>query len=184
MTRRQLVYLIGAPGSGKSTLMRELTSRWSRVPSEAGLTRDLLLSPQTSYLEAVELGRRRAQFGGTDALGMAVIGQAIEWMIEQTETDLVFAEGARLGNRRFLATAAATGYAVLLGFLDHANTSDWRTAREQQLGRRQNSSWVAGRATAARNLANDPPDGVTVLSGHPDTLKWELEGLIDERRTL
>lgn len=184
MPRKQLVYLIGSPGSGKSTLMSTLTWRWTRTPAETGLTRDLLSCPVTSALEAVELGRKRPQFAGTDALGQSVIAAAIQWMIEQTETDLVFAEGARLGNRRFLASSAAAGYAVLLGFLDHPNTPVWRLARERSLGRSQNASWVAGRGTAARNLAGDPPDGVTVVSGHPDILRWEIEGLVQARKDL
>lgn len=175
MSRRQLIYLIGAPGSGKSTLMSKLTHRWTRSPAESGLTRDLLCDPQTSLLEAVELGRRRPHFAGTDALGQSVIATAIDWMIWQRETDLVFAEGARLGNRRFLAASAAAGYAVLLGFLDHPNTPVWRAARDAELGRSQNASWVAGRGTAARNLAGDPPDGVSVISGHPDMIMWEIE---------
>lgn len=181
MPKKQLIYLIGAPGSGKSTLMRELTDRWTRTPAPEGLTRDLLLSPATSALEAVELGKRRPQFAGTDALGQSVIAAAIEWMVSQTETDLVFAEGARLGNRRFLASSAAAGYAVLLGFLDHPNTPVWRLARERALARAQNASWVAGRGTAARNLASDPPPGVTVVSGHPVTLLWEINGLLQLR---
>jgi hypothetical protein len=142
------------------------------------MTRDYLLDPQTSSLEAVELGKRRATFSGTDALPQAVIGDAIDWMISQTETDLVFGEGARLGVRRFLSASAAAGYAVIVGYVEHAEIGGWRIAREHALGRAQNSSWVQGRATAARNLANDPGPGVTVVTGHPDTLRWEIEGLL------
>ncbi len=185
MTRRkQLIYLVGPPGAGKSSLMTRLTDRWSRTPAPEGLSRDWLTDPQTSCLEAVELGKRRPSFSGTDALGQSVIGEAITWMLQQSEADLVFAEGARLGNRRFLGTAAAGGYAVLLGYLEHPYTEAWRSARALALGREQNPVWVRGRATAARNLANDPPDGVTVVSGHPDILLYEIQGLIHERQSL
>lgn len=184
MRRRQLIYLVGAPGAGKSTLMWELTSRWTRTPAPEGLTRDYLLDPQTSALEAVELGKRRPHFSGTDALGQSVIATAIHWMINQAEVDLVFAEGARLGNRRFLSACAAAGYLVILGHLEHPQIADWRLARERELGRTQNLSWVQGRTTAARNLANDPGPGVTVLTGHPDMLKREIEGLLRDRTML
>ena len=184
MRRHQLIYLVGSPGAGKSTLMSELTSRWTRTPAPEGMTRDYLLDPQTSSLEAVELGKRRKTFSGTDALGQSVIEVAIPWMIGQTETALVFAEGARLGNRRFLTTCAAAGYAVILGFLEHPYEEQWRAARALALGREQNPVWVKGCATAARNLANDPGPGVTVLSGHPDVLRREIEDLYHERADL
>jgi hypothetical protein len=135
-------------------------------------------------LEAVEMGRCRTHFAGTDALGQSVITAAIPWIVAQREADLVFGEGARLGNRRFLATAAAAGYAVLLAHLDHPYVDQWRSERAQTLGREQNPSWVAGRATAARNLAADPPPGVTVVSGHPDILSYEISTLIHERTEL
>lgn len=176
-----MIYLIGAPGSGKSTLMRELTDRWTRTPAETGLARDFLINPQTSCVEAVELGRRRPEFAGTDALGQSVIGVACQWIADQSETGLVFAEGARLGNRRFLTRCIASDYAVLLGHLDHAMTPEWRAARELRLGRAQNPSWVKGRDTAARNLASDPPYGVTVISGPPGKLRRDIDGLIQER---
>lgn len=174
---RQLIYLIGAPGAGKSTLMGMLTCGWERRTAPApGPQRDWLINRDTCDVDAVEIGRRRAEFSGTDALGSAIINVAQPWLETQTETDLVLAEGARLGNRRFLSAAVAAGYETILVHLDHPDVDEWRASRARALGREQNPSWVAGRATACRNLSADPPDGVIVLRGHPDALFIALDG--------
>lgn len=177
MTRR-LVYLVGAPGSGKSTLMARLTAGYSRavVPplNYPAPARDWLLHRRTLAVAAIELGRRRAHFSGTDALPSNAITLAERWLAMQQEAPLVFGEGARLGNRRFLASAVTAGYGVTLVLLDHPEVTAWRTARSAELGKVQNPGWVAGRTTASRNLADAPPSGVRVLRGHPDDIYERL----------
>jgi hypothetical protein len=106
-----LLYVIGEPGAGKSTLVAYLTrGLWKREES----------SPFAHLVYAcgvVELGRRRAEFGGTDALSMAVQPQVLSWA-EMTLPKLVIGEGARLGNLSFMTSMAAIGYDVHLVALE------------------------------------------------------------------
>jgi|SRR5690606_15222233 len=163
-----MIYMIGEPGSGKSTLMARLTEPWSRHPADGQPRRDLLLEGET--VRGVELGKRRAGgFSGTDALGSSVITVAERWLY-QHEAPIVLGEGARLGNARFLKAGVDAGYRVTLVLLEHGDSARWRAARSEALGRTQNAAWVKGRATASRRLADHPPAGVGVLRGHPDNL--------------
>lgn len=163
-----MIYMIGEPGSGKSTLMARLTEPWSRHPADGQPRRDLLLDGET--VRGVELGKRRAGgFSGTDALGSSVITAAERWLYRH-EAPIVLGEGARLGNARFLKAGIDAGYRVTLVLLEHGDSARWRAERSEALGRTQNAAWVKGRATASRRLADHPPAGVGVLRGHPDNL--------------
>lgn len=174
MSDLRLVYLSGEPGVGKSTLMRQITEDWTRIfmPKEMGgpPCRDLLFDhdrPQQAV--AVELGRIRDTFSGTDALPSSVISEAEQWLTSgraAREAPLVLAEGARLANRRFLTCAVNTGYRVQLMHLSGlALAATRRATRAQSLSRpEQNPSWVKGRRTASATLALAAPDwGVEVL---------------------
>jgi hypothetical protein len=173
-----MIYLIGAPGTGKTTLMDKLTARFVRVPRYAGpVAHDLLADPVSGQVRHAEIGKRRAQFAGTDALNSAVITAAVPW-ISGRPFPVILAEGARLANRRFLSAAAAAGYDVTVVLLEHADAQAWRTRRAERIGKTQNASWVSGRITASRNLADNPPPGVAVLRGHPDDLAPRLHTLI------
>lgn len=163
MSDLRLVYLSGEPGVGKSTLMARLTEPYERHPLDpAGAVapaRDLLVAGPHQHIAAVELGRRRDAFSGTDSLPSAVIGAACAYVasgLAASEAPLLLAEGARLANRRFLGTAVDAGWQVTLVHLYGTRlAAARRLARAQQLGRKpQNESWVKGRATAAVNLAN------------------------------
>lgn len=166
MTRR-LVYLSGEPGAGKTTLMRELTRRWASYQLDAddrGPAR-ILYEDTSGRGVAVELGKRRDSFSGTDALPQAVIGPAVAYL-STPEADLLLAEGARLANERFLTAALASGWAVTLVHLDPRGAGeDRRAKRAAELGKaQQNPSWVKGRVTAARNLTlTAPARGAEVL---------------------
>jgi hypothetical protein len=171
-----LVYMSGEPGVGKSTLMGDLTAAWRRHPLPDAPARDLLLAPGTLRPLAVELGRRRDAFAGTDALPSAVIGAAEHYVRSGRAADeapLLLAEGARLANLRFLRAATDTGYTVtLLHLYGERVAAARRAARAHRLGRpEQNDAWVRGRRTAAVNLANAAPDlGVRVVPVDVDRL--------------
>ena len=172
----RMIYLVGGPGSGKSTLMSKLTAGYERLTVEKPVPHDRLIDPVTGMSDAVEIGRRRPTFSGTDALASAIIDKAVPW-IASLPAELVLGEGARLGCARFLDAAKSAGYDVTLAWLTHGSQDDWRRARAAALGKEQNPSWVAGRVTASARLAQSPPPGVKVLLGHPDELEPELREL-------
>ena len=182
----KLIYIIGQPGSGKSTLMAKLTAQFDRhsiAPAERyPVAHDVLTDKTTGEVVGAELGVRRELFSGTDALASSVIDKAAPWIASQPYP-LVLAEGARLANRRFIDAALEGGYEVTLVLLDHNDAEDWRKVRSKAIGKTQNPSWVKGRLSASRNLA-DALSGpayvgkaVEVLRGHPDPIRSILKSI-------
>lgn len=104
------IYLIGGPGSGKSTLMDALTRGWVFGPYERLTERELFghhLVQQPITMHGVYLGHRRPEYPGTDALSLSVAPQALNWLETLDPTlDWVFGEGARLAHSGFLAGLA------------------------------------------------------------------------------
>lgn len=177
----RMVYLIGQPGAGKSTLMARLTEGLERLPSDLPVPHDRLFVGITGSVVGAEIGKQRGAFSGTDALASAIIDRAAPW-VRNNPYPLMLAEGARLANRRFLTASADGGYEITLALLDHQDAETWRAQRSRKLGRSQNASWVAGRRTASVNLAAEMElhPSVTVLRGHPDELYADLAAVVGE----
>jgi len=156
-------YLAGPPGAGKSTLMAALTAACTRQPFDRPFAHDLLTGPY-GYT-AVELGRRRERFPGTDTLSMAVQPQVLAWL-DGAPAALILGEGDRLATLGFLTGAAQAGHRVHLFMLDAPGTL--LDARCAQRGSTQSARWRAGRATKnARLAAHAEHHGlpVTLLDG-------------------
>jgi len=184
-----LVYLVGAPGVGKTSLMRALTGRCDRLTA-VGTTvpHDVLLRPREDDENAdvaVEVGRRRELFSGTDALSMSINPLAVQWIAAQPHR-LVIGEGARLGNPAFLLAARRAGYQVHLIHLTAPDTV--LSYRRRARGTRQSEAWMRGAATRASNLADKMVLDVTVsrlTAGRtPEILAERLISMIPELEVL
>lgn len=147
-----LLYLVGAPGAGKSTLMRALTAGCWRVAKDQPVPHDALVDQAAAATVGLELGRSRPNFPGTDTLAMNISPRACAWVESGGAGRLVLGEGARLGHIAFLDAAARGGYRVVVGYV-HAppDVTDERCASR---GSNQNPAWRRGAATRAARLAD------------------------------
>lgn len=150
------IYLIGQPGSGKTTLTREFQKDWAKI--------NLYDKPfKYQEYEAPTLGRvyslgwDREHFGGTDTLGNTVIEHMAGFYKNAYEDGAtIYGEGDRLASVRFFDLARMYGTLHLF----YLTTSDEeaerrRAARSQETGKEQNPTWAKGRATKHRNLAKE-----------------------------
>lgn len=148
-----MVYLIGPPAAGKSTLMAALTGDCTRSPQARPVGHDLLLPPllpNPLWADAAELGHRRDSFAGTDALPLGVQPAAVAWISERPY-GLILGEGDRLANLGFITAAHTAGYRIHVLALDAPTAL--LDARCAARGSTQNQSWRTGRATKHQRLA-------------------------------
>jgi hypothetical protein len=143
---RRMAYVIGIPGSGKSTALRgALDGLTPTVRSRPFARVDYELGAVTM------LGRWRRTAPGTDALGMHVQPIVLRWLERQAELAVV-AEGDRLGNRSFLLAVAAAGIELTVVLLD--TPPELAARRRSSRGSRQDPAWIASRLTKVARLAD------------------------------
>lgn len=158
---KELLYVIGEPGSGKSTLVAALTDGYKPLERDEPFAMRVYATAPRSVCE---LGRRREAFGGTDALSMSVQPKVERW-IRHTPATLVLAEGDRLANAKFFdAVLAAEWKLVVARLYVKPRTA---AARRQARGGGQDARWVKSRQSKVERLAATFPER-TIHLRHED----------------
>lgn len=152
----KILFVVGEPGVGKSTLVAEAFAHCDRVELDhlaaGGPMRELLW--HGGELAGCELGRRLGKhpegYPGTDTMSQTAIVGVDEWLRAGADgLGFVVLEGTRLMNKRFVTAALAGGHSLDLFYLYGPEVA--RQRREER-GSNQNPQWLKGRQTAARNF--------------------------------
>jgi len=139
---RNLFYLIGVPGAGKSTIFQ-------RALKDIPVISEPRPFLHCVYPGGVQLGGLRESFSGTDTLPMNVQPNVLHWLSTTTCANIV-AEGDRLANGQFFDAVVAQGWRLTVASLE-LPASIAATRRESRRSY-QNPSWVRGRGTKVTNL--------------------------------
>lgn len=145
---KTLIALIGIPGTGKSTVMKEWMERWDWEYKRTGLV-DHYVSG-----DLIVLGRydEDAVFGGTDVLAMNVMPEAIEFL-ENNDDKIILFEGDRLTSSKFFNAALDAGYDLKI--IQLVTLTDKREQRYVDRGSDQDQKFINGRMTKIKNIVEE-----------------------------
>lgn len=150
------LYLIGIPGSGKTTLVR---TALAGVPVQAC---KVGIMPYLRYPGGIELGAIRPPLGGTDALELRIQPHAIAWLKTVCPYTALLAEGDRLANGQFFHALCAMGWVLTVAYLRcPPEIAARRRANRPLVGKRARdrqgaeppAAWLKGRITKVERLA-------------------------------
>lgn len=149
MTR--LVYVVGVPGAGKTTLVNAALDGLDREPRRAGLVKyEAVTERADGWLRALHIGHDRpGGFGGTDSLSHAAAPAVVDWLAGRHEVPIL-GEGDRLGSLSFLDQVRAVGVDVTLVWLRVPPSV--AAGRRAVRGSAQSESWLKGRHTKVRRV--------------------------------
>lgn len=152
----KILFVIGEPGVGKSTLVDVAFGRFERAEVDhreaGGPMRELLWDGPK--IIGCELGRRLGKhpegYPGTDTMSMTAITGVDAWLrAGADDMDVIVLEGTRLANKRFVDAAISGDHQLWIFYLYGPETA---RARRDARGSEQNPQWLKGRQTAAANF--------------------------------
>ena len=145
---KTLIPIIGMPGSGKSTIMKNWMDRWDWTYHRDGLV-DHYVSGDLIVLGRYDEGE---VFSGTDRLAMNVMPEAIEFLQKQEDKIVIF-EGDRLSSSKFFRAALDSGYDLKI--LNITVLDNIREKRYQERGSDQSKQFIESRRTKVKNLLDE-----------------------------
>jgi ribose 1,5-bisphosphokinase PhnN len=143
---KRVVYIIGAPGAGKTTLMRETMAPYQTIQHAAPFAHIEYDHPTE---RVVQLGKDRGTFSGTDALSMSVQPNVMKWL-QYCDYETIMAEGDRLANDKFFDACESTLDGLVLVLVD--TDPEVAAARRKMRGSKQDPAWLKGRITKVEHL--------------------------------
>ena len=178
------LYVIGGPGTGKSSLVRRVVAGlelfWA--PGEQ-VWRELWVNPLVNLdgvREGVSLGRERGTFSGTDALSMSAQPRVLEWLHATELPEYVVGEGMRLSSPRFLIELDLVAPLTLVYLSDDDQVTDERRAHREG-GDNLTPTFVKQARTRAANAAQAMEAlGYPVLMFHGCQLDSITEKVLEE----
>ena len=142
---KTLIAVIGAPGTGKTTLMKEWMSRWDWEYRRDGQL-DHYVSGDLILLGVYPEGET---FGGTDKLSMSIAPQVVEFLDKNQDKVVVF-EGDRLNSKKFFNTVIDKGWNLRIVALNVSDAE--RERRYEERGSDQDPTWLQGRISKVENV--------------------------------
>lgn len=137
----------GEPGSGKTTLMKEIINNFKVEPKYDAFKLVPYLQKDNIYI----LGKYEEGevFSGTDRMSMAVQPEAIKFLASLPSDSIVLFEGDRLFTASFLEDCLSK-YDLKIIYL--STDKQIRQNRYKDRGSNQNETWLQGRETKINNI--------------------------------
>ena len=151
----RVVYLIGLPGCGKSTVMKSFMENFDGWKQDRPI--DLLDSHIIGNVRVLGKYETGETFSGTDRLSMAVSPKAVEF-VHARPYEYIFGEGDRLNNKAFF-NACMDDLTIL-----HLTVSDEeRQRRYRERGSDQPEKFIQTVGTKVKNIVEEFGDKQTIF---------------------
>jgi len=146
----KVIAIGGEPGSGKTTLMKEIIKHYQVTPNYDAFKLVPYLQKDNIYI----LGKYEEGevFSGTDRMSMAVQPEAIKFLSSIPSNSVVLFEGDRLFTASFLEHCLDK-YDLSIIYL--STTKQIREERYKERGSNQNETWLQGRETKISNIMSN-----------------------------
>lgn len=144
----KLIGIVGMPGTGKTTLMREWMSKREWVKDTPIQLLDSYVSGNVRLFGKYEEGET---FAGTDKLSMAVMPVALQYMASPSDINIF--EGDRLTSVNFFSQCQDMGHDVNIIILEVGDSV--REQRYKDRGSEQSETFIQGRRTKINNIKEE-----------------------------